>query len=347
MFLSKRNGVYYLWYEDENGRRQKVSTRSKVKRVALAFVRTFQPHASPPVKMSLTQFAEEYLQYARSSFRPGTTELAQRALGHLIARTGDCMLRAVTTRQIDLFKAQRLNEASATTVSMELRSLRSMFSTAIKWDLISSNPCSQVELPRIPQTSPIYLTREEYQRLMSAIVVDWLKELVEFAVLTGMRRGEILNLRWRQVDLERKVIVVQSDPTFKGKTGKLRVVPLSERACHILLSKIRHAPDNYVFTFEDRKFKGDHVIRNFRKAVRCAGLPPKLNFHSLRHTHASWLVQAGVSIYRVSKVLGHSSVEVTQKHYASLEASELHGAVHRINLDVIPEIGSNPPDQAP
>jgi integrase len=136
------------------------------------------------------------------------------------------------------------------------------------------------------------------------------------------------------VNFERKVIVVQSDPTFKTKTGRLRVVPLADGAVNILWKKKFGASSKYVFTFEGHPFKGDHVIRNHRKAVIRAGLSPKLNFHSLRLTHASWLVQAGVSIYQVSKILGHSSVEVTQKHYASLEASELHGAVNRISLDV-------------
>ncbi len=206
---------------------------------------------------------------------------------------------------------------------MEMRAIKSAFSTAVRWELLATSPFQKVALPKIPQTATKYLTREKYLRLRTVIADHWLGDLVDFAVLTGVRRREILGLKWSNIDLSRRVICIQTDATFKTKMGRLRVVPLADAAIGLLNRRKVDGDAGYVFLFEGHPFNGDHVICQFRKFARQATLSAKVNYHSSRHTHASWLVQAGVSIYHVWKILGHSSVEVTRKHYASLEPSEL------------------------
>jgi site-specific recombinase XerD len=88
-----------------------------------------------------------------------------------------------------------------------------------------------------------------------------------------------------------------------------------------------------VFHFKGKAINPNWVSKTFKAYARKAGLNDKLHFHSLRHTFASWLVQDGVSIYEVQKLLGHSSVKVTEV-YSHLAASELHGAVNRLNLNL-------------
>jgi integrase len=332
----RRNKVYYIGYW-QDGRKRWKSTRCRTKPDALKSLTRFKDlFTEDPVPTLLSAFIQDFHYHAEATYRPKTLELFDRSLRLLFSLLGEISLRSVSQKHVDTYKAHRLVNHSPVTVSMELRALRSAFNRALRWNLVTENPFVRVSVPTLPQSAPLYLSRHAYGCLLRAIPQPWLVELVEFAVLTGMRRGEILNLRWSQVDLGRKVIVVQSDPTFKTKTGKMRVVPLADGAVALLKRKATSNVSEYVFTFNGRPFKGDHVIRNFRKAVLKAALPRELNYHSLRHTHASWLVQAGVSIYQVSKILGHSSVEVTQKHYASLEASELHGAVNKINLDTVP-----------
>jgi site-specific recombinase XerD len=89
----------------------------------------------------------------------------------------------------------------------------------------------------------------------------------------------------------------------------------------------------YVFTLNGKKILDGWVSHAFKKAVRKAGVDSRLHFHSLRHTFATWLVQNGVGIYEVQKLLGHSSVAVTQV-YAHLAPSELHGAVEKISVSL-------------
>jgi site-specific recombinase XerD len=87
---------------------------------------------------------------------------------------------------------------------------------------------------------------------------------------------------------------------------------------------------NIIFTINNEPIKQDFISKKFRKYVKKTGLNPKLSFHSLRHTFASWLIQKGVSIYSVSKLLGHSNIRVTEI-YAHLRQSDLMDSVNILN----------------
>ena len=157
---------------------------------------------------------------------------------------------------------------------------------------------------------------------------DWFKDIVVFAVLTGMRRGEIINLRWEDVDFERRLIQVCNSEEFKTKTGKTRTVPMNENVYQLLKRRSHISSNGLIFLFEEKKIREDFVTKKMRHYSRKAGLNSKVHFHTLRHTFATWLVQGSVSIYEVQKLLGHSSISVTQV-YSDLAPSELHAAVNK------------------
>jgi integrase len=188
----------------------------------------------------------------------------------------------------------------------------------------------------VPESSPVFFTKEDFQKLLNVIKQAWLKEAVVFTVLTGLRRGELINLRWQDVDLQRRVLIVQSNPTFKTKQGKKRTLPLNETAFHLLTLKHSHSIGEYVFMHNGKQIAEDWISQLFKRAVKDkeAGLNEKLHWHSLRSSFASWLVIDGVSIYAVSKLLGHSSVAITQKHYAHLATENLHNDVNKISISL-------------
>jgi site-specific recombinase XerD len=125
---------------------------------------------------------------------------------------------------------------------------------------------------------------------------------------------------------------VRSSPTFKTKQGKQRVVPLSDLAFHLLNSKSARRVSDYVFTLNGDKIPGTWATRKLKNYVYEAKLKDdRLHFHSLRHTFASLLIQDGVSLYEVQKLLGHSSIAVTQV-YSHLQPTQLHDAVNRVRL---------------
>ena len=151
------------------------------------------------------------------------------------------------------------------------------------------------------------------------------------AAMTGLRRGEILNLKWSDIDFNRSLIHVESSDTFRTKAGKRRSLPMHDVVKQILLNRSVKTQSEFVFDSGGSPIHGDWVTKLTKRCVRLAGLNPKLHFHSIRHTFATWLVQAGVSIYEVQKLLGHSSVSVTQV-YSHLAASELQDAIGKISL---------------
>ena len=184
---------------------------------------------------------------------------------------------------------------------------------------------------RVEETLPTYFTKEEFQKLLTVICDKWFRELITFAVLTGLRRGEITNLTWKDIDFDRKLILIHSKDNFHTKSGKRRVVPMNNIVVNLLLSKFRGATTEWIFSLNGKKVFDSTITHKFKVCVRKSKLNPKLHFHSLRHTFASWLVQDGVSLYEVQKLLGHSNVAVTQV-YSHLQPETLHPTVNRISI---------------
>ncbi len=329
--FKRSNGVYYICYE-EDGKRRWRSTGQTIKPAALKELIAFQ--TSPrklPSRITLQSFIEEFLAYGKITFAPKTVEIYDRALHKLLSFAGNKVLSSVIPRDVDLYRAHRLSEVSPTSVNIDLRTLRAAFYTAVRWKLIPENPFKKVPFVRIPDRQPAYLTKEDFEGLLPLVSERWLRELIIASVSTGMRRGELLNLRWKDLDFERRLINIQSSDIFRTKGGKRRSVPMNDIVSQILWEKAQRSLGEYVFTLHGRKIDGNWVTCKFRRYIRRAGLNPKLHFHSLRHTFATWLVQGGVSIYEIQKLLGHSNIAVTQI-YSHLTSSELHDAVNKISV---------------
>ena len=146
-----------------------------------------------------------------------------------------------------------------------------------------------------------------------------------FSVNTGLRQGEVLNLTWDNVDLSRRLIHVEL-----AKGGKRRTVPMNDVVAALLQTKASRGAVGPVFTLRGKPVEKFTLSHMFKAYVRDAKLPDNLRWHSLRHTHATYLVQAGVPIFSVAKLLGHSDVKVTERHYAALSPENLHDDVNRV-----------------
>jgi integrase len=264
-------------------------------------------------------------------YAKGNVTIYRATLRLLIEAIGDLPLSSITPRHIDTFKSRRLNVIKPVTVNLELRTLKAALNTAKRWNLITENPCDKVKRLSLPDQPPIYFKRDDLEKLLGQIQECWLKDVVVFAVMTGLRRGEIANLQWRDVNLEKRIISIHSSPTFRTKFGKNRLVPLNESAVQLLRIRMGLSTSDFVFSLNDKKIFPGWIQAKFKRYVFQAGLGNELHFHSLRHTFASWLVQDGVSIFEVQKLLGHSNIAVTQV-YSHLQPETLHATVNRIAL---------------
>ncbi len=317
---------------------------------ALKFLQSFtveQREKSKPIIKTVSQFKTDFLVYARETFAKSTVTLYEKALNNLSHIVGDVPLNTITAHHWDLYKIERLKTRNCNasskepisyiapiTINIELKNLRASFNTALRWNYIQSNPFSRQKLCFVNEQSPVFFTREDFKEFMKCIEEGWFKEIVIFATLTGMRRGEIINLRWSDIDLQRKTIAIQSNPTFRTKQGKHRTIPLNETAVYILQQKAKKLFSDYVFTFNGKQINFETLTHKFKDKVILSKLDnQKLHFHSLRHTFASWLVQDGVSIYAVKELLGHSDVKTTQV-YSHLQPEQMHNEVNRIHISM-------------
>jgi integrase len=334
VFLSKsHSGYYYIWFKDERGKKCKVSTRTKLKGEAYEALANFKGLTKKePKALGLKEFTSEFLSYASATYSIATVDMYRRTLSNFAGINGNYPLRKITARHIDEYKTNRLKCIKPVSVHIELRALKASFNTAKRWKLLSENPSEESPLPSVPEHAPVIFTLEDFQKLLKVIQETWLRDMTLLAVLTGMRRSELVNLRWANVDLERRVVQIESTATFKTKAGRRRTIPLSDAALIILRSRLGKSQLEYVFFDRGAKIASQHVTHLFKIYVRKANMvDQRLHFHSTRHTFASWLVQAGVSLYEVQKFLGHSSPLVTEV-YAHLQPENRHSEVNKIPI---------------
>ena len=140
---------------------------------------------------------------------------------------------------------------------------------------------------------------------------------------------ELIKLQWDQIDFEKEIVILDNQNHItKGK--RVRTIPLNSKALNVLEKRRLNRKGKIVFTLNGNTMRQVYLSQVFGEYVEDAGINIKLNFHSLRHTFASRLVQKGVSIYEVSKLLGHADIKTTQI-YAHLRSDDLRNAVELLN----------------
>jgi len=220
------------------------------------------------------------------------------------------------------------------------RTLRAALSAAVKADLLGSNPASKAVLPPKPSQSIVRrraLEICELRLLLDAAAEHRLGPLVHLAAATGMRRGELLFLRWRHLDLENRRVTIEgsrSDVAGRStegtpKSGKSRTLTFDEETAAVMArhrerqarervtaDEVWHQADDYVFRTEDgRPLRPDSASKIVGNLCEMAGIR-KATLHDMRHTHATLMLTDGVPVHEVSARLGHRDPTVTMTTYA-------------------------------
>ena len=221
----------------------------------------------------------------------------------------------------DLVARLRRSGLKSGTVRRYLTTLSSLFAFAVRAGWVDQSKLPHLEKRSLPESRPRvrFLSAEEYRRLFDA-AAPHLQPILKIAVTTGMRHDEILGLKWTEVDLDRKEVLLENT-----KNDRPRVVPLPEDAVAVLVATQEAAMGPYVFTNPATGTRYIDVWQSFQSACRRAAIV-NFRFHDLRHTFATWAVQSGMDLYRLSRILGHSSVAMTTR-YAHLATEQLHEAV--------------------
>lgn len=270
-------------------------------------------------------------------------------------------LEEITALRVEKFKADRLNAGvSPVTVNRDLDRLRAALNKAVEWGTLKANPIASVKRSRVNNEQRVrFLDEGKEKRLRAALAArevrrrnarqsgnahaharrrqglpvwsedqftDHLMPLVLLAMNTGLRRGELLQLTWEAVDLKAKWLRVAATTE---KNANVRFMPLNSEAHAILTSLGKYAPTKSGPVFPGRKGAVmTNIARSWRRICADTGLSD-FHFHDLRHHFASQLVMAGVDLYAVKELLGHSSLEMTQR-YAHLSQEHQAAAVQKL-----------------
>ena len=269
-------------------------------------------------KLPFERFADEYLRthcLNKKSFH-SYHDLHVRILK--VAFKGKC-LDEIKPLDIEKFKNARLEQVSPATVNRSLACLKSMFNRAIVWGRYEGvNPSTRVKMCKEKNIRLRYLEKEEITRLVENCSED-LRPIVIMAVNTGMRRGEILNLKWHDVDFKRDVISL-----LETKSDEKREVPMNEAVKDALIKVRKNPKSPYIFCYKNGEQVKD-IRKSFWTALKKSGIKD-FRFHDLRHSAASHLVMAGIDLNTVREILGHKTIEMTLR-YAHLSPNHKKHAV--------------------
>jgi len=209
------------------------------------------------------------------------------------------------------------------TINRDLSRLRRMFSLAVEWGLLEESPMQGIKFLRENNARTRYLSLEECQRLIASCMAPHIRAMVSVALHSGMRLGEILNLRWYDLDFSSGFILVRD-----SKNGESRHVPMDATLFALFRAYPHRLGTDLVFSSP----AGGHIVdvrTGFLNSCKRAGLID-LHFHDLRHTFASQFVMSGGDLYILKEILGHKSITMTQR-YAHLSPTYKIKAIDRMN----------------
>ncbi len=229
-------------------------------------------------------------------------------------------------------KTKRKKLRTPATVNRYLAVLSHVFTVAIKeWQWIEENPLLKITKPKEPRGRVRFLSDEERQRLLEICKLSENKILymvVVLALSTGARRMELLGLHWKDVDLQRGVIILH-----ETKNGERRVLTLSGHALELMKQHEKKRNLNCDLVFPGKNLKNPIDIRStWETALKRANLA-NFRFHDLRHSTASYLAMNGASLAEISEVLGHKTLQMV-KRYAHLSEEHTSEVVAKMNKKI-------------
>jgi integrase len=355
--------TYYRRYRDSRGRIRQIKLGDE-RELSLADARLLADKIGRQVAMgddpleekqlvrTVPNFAdfieEQYMPYVKSYKRSWDTDVSL-LKNHLLPRFGKRYMDEITRQDIVKMHADRKASGAAPgSANRLLIMMRYIFNLTLKWEVpgIKTNPCKGIPLMEENNKRERYLSVEEAQKLYGAVCSSentMLKFIVPMLILTGARKREVLDARWEDFDLARRVWRIPIT-----KSGKARRVPLSDGALTLLATMPRKSDCPWAFAnpATDKPYVSFFCAWN--TARKKVGLQD-ICVHSLRHSHASFLINAGRTLYEVQNILGHTQVKTTQR-YAHLSHDTLLDATNSVNTALggmfVPMVSASPVGQA-
>ena len=330
VFTRKDRQGYWITWTDAQGRRRyrktdaQTLTQARNARAA-ELVRVEQAKIlgfAPPGEELFSKIASRFLLHQKARLTPKVFDREKGIVEKHLKPFFKGKLAAIRKMDVQRYVTKRSAEISPGTVIKELNVLKHFLNLAVEWEIIPVSPGLGVKSPKAPAGRIRYLQPTELKLLVQSCP-EWLQPIIALAVSTGMRRGEILSMRWLDVDLSNNRILLP-----QTKNGDGRIIYLNKSAMAVLLSiplDPKTKPTDTVFP----KINADYLGQTFRKTCRSLGIED-FRFHDLRHTAASWLRMSGADIHTVAQILGHKDLRMAAR-YQHLSPAFLGDAVGRLD----------------
>ena len=346
--------TFYIRYRDKRGSQRQHSigdancinlaeAREATKKFRAQIALGLNPDEDRKVARQVPTFAdfmsERYMPYVKGYKKSWNSDDSY-LRNHLLPAFGKKHLDEITKRDVIAFHhGMRVKNYAMGTCNRCLIMLRYAMNLAMRWDIpgMTKNPTKDVHLFPDPHNKERYLTEEEAQTLYHAVQQSdnpMLQYIIPMLIMTGARKREVLNAQWTEFDMDHKQWRVSVT-----KAGKPRYIPLSDGVLQ-MLATMPHDDSPWIFPNPKTQKPYVSIFQAWNTARKHAGLAD-VRMHDLRHSFASFLVNAGRSLYEVQKILGHTQIKTTQR-YAHLSQDTLLDAANMVpfsmKLPVVPQV---------
>jgi len=332
--IYERNKIWYVDYRVDGKRiRKEIGPSKKVAELALKDIEVKLAKSEIGIverKKKIHDYIENFTKFLEVNKKPKTVQRYLEVISHfrsfLSSYPNITLLSQIQSKIIEEYKQQRINYVKPNTVNFELGVLRYLFNVAIRNNYLSKNPVTEVEKMKWKRKQPKFSTKQEIKLILDNCGKRLYPIFLTF-LYTGMRKDELRNLEWSDIDFENRLIRIQVKDFWEPKNGISRNIPMNDELYNVLKKIDRKS----TWVFETA---GGNQVRHLRRdLIRvCDKLGIKdENLHTFRHTFASHLVMAGDDLPTVQELLGHKDIKTTMI-YAHLAPEHLKHAVKKLEF---------------
>ena len=320
----KKGPYYYADFYDFNGVRRRISLQTENKQVALLKYQEFIRRRNAvkerfPINITWQAFKDKLLYHMSVERSRNTVTHTKLAIRYLEEIKKPRYLQDVTPELVQKFKEHLLTkEIGKNHINRLVQCIKTAMRIGEKWKYVPKQDWALVSELKVPRGRVVFHTPEEIDKLLKACPTDTWRLVVLLGADAGLRRGEIMNLRWADVDFANNQLYIAPN-----KTEYYRFVPMTE-SLRSAIERAKIGAESVFVVHFGRPRNIDSLTPYYQKIAKAAGVDSFL--HKLSHTFASQLVQNGVELYTVCKLLGHRTIQMTEI-YENLAPAHLHKAV--------------------
>jgi integrase len=311
-------------------------------------------------KQTLADYLTYWLSVKKLEIKPSSyVQYCSHVHAKIAPALGKVALQKLTHTHVQQFiNAMASQQAKPGSIRMTYAILNMALEKAVKWKYVSSNSCKGITLPRLEDSERVYLSPEQAQALLQAVAGHKLSTIITLALATGLRRGELLGLKWQDINFKEGILQVKRTLIYVNGEGHKEVEPKTKKSKRTIkvptfaLEALKaHRKEQWkarseILEWEERDLifpnqQGGYVSfasfqRHWSQVLVQAGLPQEMHFHDLRHSAATLLLRMGIAQKVVQEILGHTTGKMTEKYLHVLPAmrEDASAAMDRLFLVV-------------